>query len=1728
VIKCCALLIICAVAPVFSSSAQSSSADFRRLRLSETFYSEGATFGDIDADGVQDIVSGPFWYAGPEFSSAHEFMPVVEADPLAYSDDFFAFVLDLDGDGLNDIFKIGFPGKAATWYRNPGHSEDHWTAHVVFNGVDNESPILTDIDSDGKPELVCCHGGAFGFARANWEAPDEPWQFQAVSPALKKGRFTHGLGVGDVNSDGRLDLIESDGWWEQPVNLQEGVLWEQHAHAFTTKGGGAQIFVYDIDGDGDSDVISSLWAHGWGLSWFEQVPATNGDDTDFIEHLLMDGTRETNPWGVRFSAIHALQVADMDGDGLLDLVTGKRHWSHGPDGDPIPGLPSVVYWFRLERRADGVRFVPHLIDDDSGVGTQVVVGDVNGDGRPDVVVGNKQGTFVLMQGESISVDEPPLYLPDPPAPSPNEREGILPKDSSGGDLNMGFESGDLTDWTTSGDAFEGQPVRGDKTAQRGLDSSDHVGEYWVGGYEIHGDARVGVLTSVEFEVTHPWASFLVGGGRDFSTRVVIESAAGDVIFSSSGPNTEPLLVAVVDLRAHQGEMIRILIVDEQPGGWGHINYDDFLFHAEKPVIDSSQLMLVADDTKFSGQTALEAAAAMSVPAGFHVDLIAAEPDLYQPIALAIDDRGRVWVAEAHSYPVRVADEDAKDMIVVFEDADNDGSFETRTVFADDLNLISGLEVGLGGVWVGAAPNLMFIPDRDHDLVPDGPPEILLDGWAYQDTHETLNAFTWGPDGWLYGCHGVFTYSEVGVPGTPDNEREPINCGVWRYHPTKKTFEVFSWGTSNPWGLDFDDQGQAFITACVIPHLFHMVQGGRYVRQAGSHYNKHAFLEIETIADHLHYLGSTPWVGNNVSSSAGGGHAHAGAMIYLGNSFPDEYRGRIFMNNIHGNRINSDSFVPDGSGFIGHHEEDLLNANDTWFRGINMKYGPDGSVFFIDWSDERACHSATPEIWERSNGRLFRLRYGDLAPKAASLDTRADEELAWLQQSTNEYLVRRARLELQGRDNPVVRKELTQQLAADVPVAHRLRALWTLHACGQLEEAELLRLLESEEEYLAAWAVQLLCEDKDPTAAARMALTQLAKNNPSPVVGLYLASALQRIAPDFELAEALLSRTVDKDDKNIPTVLWYGLEAHVGIDADRAVLLAKGAELEESGRLIVRRAAAEAATRDALFHQLFSSEDNTWRDLILEELDDALRDARHLAMPELWSYLYPRFAADSDEGVRDRALWISAAFDDRTVLPKLTEILLDKSQPEDRRLRALDSVAVSSAAKSSAALRAVLVEDALRGAAIRGLAFSDDPATPQALLAIYPDLSTEERDLVLSTLSGRDSYALALMGAVENGSVPSEDLSQFVLRKLRALGSTAVDEASVRVWGVFRESDEDLTARIAEWAEEYAVNNNAIVRPSHGRDVFDRTCAKCHTLFAEGGSLGPDITGSNRADAEYIWTNILDPNAIIGRDYQVTMVRTYDGLLVTGVLKSETESSITLATETEDIVVAIDDIEERILSDISVMPEGQADSMTQRERRDLIAYLGCVEQVRALSSELESNAFFNGTDLVGWSGDEDVWGVEEGAIVGKTGGHAKNAFLLSDHEIGEFRLSFDVLLKDNTGNSGVQFWSRQIEGGDVTGYQADIGLGWWGKLYEEHGRALLWSESDESIIKAGDWNQYIIEATEERVRTWINGTICVDLEDPEGAFSGRIALQVHSGDAIDVRFKNLRLELLGGK
>jgi putative membrane-bound dehydrogenase-like protein len=1726
--------------------------EWDRVVLEDRFFSEGAHVGDFNNDGKMDVVSGPYWYAGPEFKTRHEIYEPIPFDKNTYSKNFLCYGDDVDRDGWCDVVIIGFPGEASWWMRNSKDPNKRWDRFEIDNYVGNESPAYEDIDGDGRKDAIyISERGQYGYATPDPADPTKRWKFVGISPVSNLHRFTHGMGVGDVNDDGRLDIIEKDGWWEHPVAGTKG-LWKQHKVAFAGPGGG-QMFAYDVDGDGDNDIITSLQAHAYGLAWYEQTKK-DGGEVVYKKHVILNEKPEPNEYGIVFSQLHSLDLVDIDGDGIKDVVTGKRHWAHNGN-DPDERGPAVLYWFGIVRGKDGVEFVPHLIDNSSGVGTQVLASDITGDGLPDIVVGNKLGTYLnIHKTRKVSEQEWEAAQPKKQGPAKAEADpkndsktdlkndrlsGNFPKNAKGRELNLGFETGTLADWkVVSGTAFVRQPVEGDRVSARRSDmKSAHAGKYWLGSFEALGDVPQGILVSKPFLVNQPFASFLVGGGAETITRVELVDPTNDrVFFKISGSNSEDMRPVLVDLAAWQGKEIFVRIIDRASGGWGHINFDDFRFHATKPTLVDEIAPAKADEFAFGGLPAEQAVRVMTAPEGFRVDLIAAEPDIVQPIAMTIDERGRLWVVESHEYPVRAPEGKGRDRVLIFADADGDGRFETKKVFAEGLNLVSGIEVGFGGVYIGAAPYLYFIPDADRDDKPDAPPEILLDGWAYQDTHETLNSFIWGPDGWLYGCHGVFTHSRVGRPGTAEKDRQPINAGIWRFHPQRKVFEVFAHGTSNPWGVDFNDQGQCFLVCCVIPHLYHVAQGARYFRQAGTHFNPFTFDDIPTIAKHRHWVGPQPHLGNSYSGSAGGGHAHSGCMIYLGGSWPDKYRNQIFMNNIHGARLNQDKLDAKGSGYVGDRAPDFLLTNDQASQIVYFRSGPDGQCYMIDWYDLNQCHRVDRNSHDESNGRVLRLAYQDAKSAKVDLSKASDEELVRYQLDANDWYVRTARRILQERFALKSLQAKTRESLRKIAIEHadetrRLRGAWSLHVTGGIDEESLGRLLRDDSPYVRGFAIQLGLESAadDPSSTFLAEMIRLAKEDPSPVVRLYLTSAAMRTSPDSRtlLLSYLNAHEEDKDDHNLPLMLWYAMEPLAENDPAAALALATRSvhpiHPEYMARRIVLSEGKEGLGFVVSALRAEGSTPTTVQALV-QGLSAALEGQRRVAAPEGWTAVAIKLMRSVDSRTADQVRSLSAKFGDSAEVAVLKELVQDQGADLSKRREALRTLLEVKEPSLVDLLYGQLSPSPLRAMAIRGLASYSDGRTPERLLNIWPDLSLPERRDAVATLASRSEYASKLLEGVADKKIPPSELGADIIRQLRSLGSKEITQRVEEVWGIARDVSENKAAEIAKYKSLLTKDRSAPVDVTLGRAVFAKTCATCHELFGIGSDVGPGLTGSNRRDLEYVLHNVLDPSSVMAREYQPYTAVTVDGRVLTGIIRERNENRVAIRTANELVVLPASEIEEMTLSPKSMMPEDQLSHLSEEETRALVAYLASPEQVPLRATADTASLIFNGQDLSYWHGEKKYWSVENGELVGRSPGLSHNAFLVSDLVVNDFRLRVQVKLTPNKGNSGIQFRSAELPGGEMKGYQADIGAGWWGKLYEENGRGLLWDKSGESAVKLNDWNEYEIVAQQGRIKTFINGQPSVDLKDDKGDAQGYLALQIHAGPAMEVRFKNFRLEV----
>jgi len=961
------------------------------------------------------------------------------------------------------------------------------------------------------------------------------------------------------------------------------------------------------------------------------------------------------------------------------------------------------------------------------------------------------------------------------------------------------------------------------------------------------------------------------------------------------------------------------------------------------------------DTQPSGQPLppKEAVGRIRVPSGFTVTLAAAEPDVRQPIAIAHDDRGRLWVAECYSYAGSSFVDDAKDRILIFEDTDGDGVYDRRTVFQDRLNRLTGLVVGFGVIWICAAPHLSFIPDRDGDDRPDGPPLPHLEGWTFDAEHNSVNGLTWGPDGWLYGRHGIKRPSMVGRPGTPPKERTEVSSAIWRYHPVDHRFEVVADGTINPWGLDFDDHGQAFMSTSVIDHLWHVVPGARFERWKGrgGHPDPHTYELMTATSDHLHWGGGA-WDESGRERSGndalGGGHSHCDALIYLGDRWPSEYRGSVLMSNIHGRRLNRDALVRAASDgrYQGVHRPDFLTVADPWFRAVSLEYGPEGDVVMTDWSDTGECHDR--DGVHRSSGRIYRISYGDPRRVPANVRAASLSELVALQFHPNDWFVRRARVVLQERAAAGVGfsdvHALLKAHVSDQPgTPQKLRALWALHVTGGASADWLRTLLGHPDEHLRHWAIRLLCDGAiDPSTQA--ALVRLASGETSWLVQLALASALQRLPVEqrWALAQPLVEACTPATDPNLVRLLWYGLEPAVSLQPDAIAQSVANGSATRLKRLVTRRLAEALSTSstagEALFHLLDRPASPPALTDLLTAVQEGLAGQRHLNPPARASAFLAGFAQNSHEPLRRVASRLAVRFGDPSALTRVRMELNDRSLDPAQRSQALETLLEAPPPWLADDLLEIVRSGTWVEPAIRALANVNDPRTPPALIAQFPSFSSVARVAVTDSLVTRASSARLLLDAIGDQRIPRQALSPHQARQIAQLRDEDLRRQLERVWGSLGTSSSETEATLKRLRARLTPAALHDADLTQGAALFEQRCAACHGLFGRGQSIGPDLTGSGRKDLEYVLINVVDPNASIPADYRLGVVTLKDDRVLSGILVSQTEQVVVIRTLTSEDTVNRSDVKDVQSLPMSLMPVGLLEGLDDKAVRDLVGYL----------------------------------------------------------------------------------------------------------------------------------------------------------------------------------------------
>ncbi len=983
-----------------------------------------------------------------------------------------------------------------------------------------------------------------------------------------------------------------------------------------------------------------------------------------------------------------------------------------------------------------------------------------------------------------------------------------------------------------------------------------------------------------------------------------------------------------------------------------------------------------------------AASKMTVADGFAVDLVAAEPHVRQPVCIEFDDRGRLWVVQYLQYPNpaglkrvkvdrysrtvydRVPEPPPRgpkgaDRITILEDTDGDGRIDRSKDFVSGLNLATGIAFGYGGVFVLNVPYLLFYPDRNYDDIPDGDPEVLLSGFGMEDTSSLANSLTWGPDGWLYGTQGTNITAHIrGI----DFEQ-----GVWRYHPRTHEFELFCEGGGNSWGLDFDETGNLFYSTNYGGYVMvHGMQGAYYVKQFQKHGNLHnpfAFGYFEHVP-HAHFQG---------------GHVAVGGTVYQESLFPPRFRGRFIAADLLGHGVNWHTITRDGSTVRTAHGGSLLKANDTWFAPSDLTTGPDGAVYVADWCDKRTAHPDPDADWDRSNGRIYRIRpkNADLKSSFRQVSGKSIAELPTTELvdrlfSADGWHARRAlRVMSERRESGAIAPLLSRLRAANDPLV-ALRCLWGIYASGGFDERLADELLGHRSEAVRAWTIRFLGDEHNVSAKLEDHLQQIGASDPSPMVLAQLACSAKRLPAlcGLRIAHRVAANPVSVNDRYIPLLTWWAVESHA--TADRPFVVQTFASKTASrtplvrdviiGRLLKRYAAEGTPDGFAAAAQIFESAPSPADKMrLLAELDEGLRmiGARpakelplgtvferyatlqsegrscHGRLSQVPPELRPILAEIWNDGVTDPAVLRAACrLGSRDAYERLLQLVGDKQLPHSTQIELLGILDEMGSADCVGPVLAVLREShdaALESAALSTLGRFDQPQIAQAVLSLYPKMSVPVRTVARGILFGRPDWVRKLLASVDRGEIPATDIQTDELRRVALYNDPQLDAQVRKRWGNIRAgTPEEKLADIRRMTNDLRAAGG---RPSHGHDLFKKTCATCHSLFGEGNRIGPDLTTANRKDRDYLLVSIVDPSVQIRKEYLAYVVTTNDGRVVTGLITEQSPASITLVgPKNERTTIRRGDIEEIRESPQSLMPERLLDPLKPQELRDLFSYL----------------------------------------------------------------------------------------------------------------------------------------------------------------------------------------------
>ncbi len=1023
----------------------------------------------------------------------------------------------------------------------------------------------------------------------------------------------------------------------------------------------------------------------------------------------------------------------------------------------------------------------------------------------------------------------------------------------------------------------------------------------------------------------------------------------------------------------------------------------------------------------------EARKKMSVPEGYEVRCFAHEPMVQNPVAMTWDHRGRLWVVEAYEYPEgsphpapfggevkddgyqtmpMVEGQIPRDQVIILEDTDHDGEADKRTVFVEGLNLASAILCGDDGIYVGQQPHLIHFMDADGDDKPEAW-RVVLTGFGREDTHELVNSFTWGPDGWLYMTHGVFTNSKVRSPGKPESEGFKFDAGIGRARPKSREkeaeweFEVFADGTSNPWGCDYDAAGNFFVSACVIDHFFHMAPGGIYVRQGGAPENPYSYELLPSIVKHKHFRA-----------------AYAGIQIYQGGRYSADTHGHAFIGNIHDNAIHEEVLTPVGSTFKCEPRRDFLRANDGWFRPVSTQTGPDGFLWVMDWCDKYPCYQnakANPEGVDRERGRIWRVVYlggagagkgsgeppqggtterGSLAAGEMDLKKLSTGELVerlgdsnnWVRRMARRMLVESWNGEWSATTKPPIHEWLLPVVQKDV----HLEAAWTLSVCEDVTPDVLKSLSESKDGGKRAWAAKICgmfpndaqtvsafdpvtgkggvlvraktlpvlhALAKDSDAAVRYAVTVALRQYSEVSLTVDRGVVKTWIPKVWQILESLL-KNGDNDSSQYAFGMWQAIEPQITSDPTGGLKwLAKLAPTTQPLSLMLSYKAMRRLCDTRKVENLDLAVDFCERisghEVLLAHALDGLvkgQEGGVIKPGKDVSGSLAKWRASGNAEVRRGAQTLAVLWGDEAAVREMIGALVDEKKSEAERVGVLQSLRM---VKTDLVREGVVpllnegVPTALAVAAIRAAADLGGDGFVQPLVGQAASKNIDVRLAALEALGGRGDWTRAMLNAIAKGTVSASGFPVPVRRAMATSKDRAIRDQAFKVLGAWKDSSEDVKSLIG-------LKKAAVLKGepdlANGKLMFTVTCMVCHEFHGGGQKVGPDLIGSGRSNLDALLANVIDPNQIIGNGYENFTVSTKDGRTLAGRVVEDTPGHVKLMGAGGAVqVVARDQIAALTNTKQSLMPMGFG-NLPDAAFRDLIWYVLAPPEEGPLTAE----------------------------------------------------------------------------------------------------------------------------------------------------------------------------------